>query len=125
VRHRDRIAALIYIEAAYRYAYDVPGEFEKDFPTLPAPPTTPPAVARPPFTLPEAERHQERGLPTATQAILAVAPLLHFRNVKIWSRGHPPSNNAVTLLRFHDAAVIGVYLVHTQRRPLDTFQPDA
>lgn len=71
VRHRDRIAALIYAEAAYRYAYDVPGEFEKDFPTLPAPPTTPPAVARTPFTLPEAERRQERGLPTAAQAILA------------------------------------------------------
>lgn len=71
VRHRDRIAALIYLEAAYRYAYDVPGEFEKDFPTLPAPPTTPPAVARPPFTLPEAERRQERGLPTTAQAILA------------------------------------------------------
>jgi pimeloyl-ACP methyl ester carboxylesterase len=71
VRHRDRIAALIYVEAAYRYAYDVPGEFEKDFPTLPAPPTTPPAVARPPFTLPEAERRQERGLPDAAPAILA------------------------------------------------------
>jgi non-heme chloroperoxidase len=70
VRHRDRIAALIYVEAAYRYAYDVPGEFEKDFPTLPAPPSTPPAVARAPFTLPEAERRQERGLPAAAQAIL-------------------------------------------------------
>ena len=71
VRHRERIAGLIYLEAAYRYAYDVPGEFEKDFPALPAPPTTPPAVARPPFTLPEAERRQERGLPAAAQAILA------------------------------------------------------
>jgi len=71
VQHRDRIASLIYLEAAYRYAYDVPGEFEKDFPTLPDPPTTPPAVARPPFTLPEAERRQERGLPTTAQAILA------------------------------------------------------
>jgi pimeloyl-ACP methyl ester carboxylesterase len=30
-RHRDRIAAVIYLEAAYRYAYDVPGEFERDF----------------------------------------------------------------------------------------------
>jgi hypothetical protein len=26
--HPNRIAALIYLEAAYRYAYDVPGEFE-------------------------------------------------------------------------------------------------
>lgn len=70
VRHRDRIAALIDVEAAYRYAYDVPGEFEKDFPTLPAPPSPPPAVGQPSFTLPEAERRQERGLPTAAQAIL-------------------------------------------------------
>ena len=33
-QHRQRIAALIYLDAAYRYAYDVPGEFEKDFPNL-------------------------------------------------------------------------------------------
>jgi hypothetical protein len=62
---------LIYLEAAYRYAYDVPGEFEKDFPNLPPPPTTPPAVAQPPFILPEAERRQQRGMPAAAQAILA------------------------------------------------------
>ena len=69
-QHRQTIAALIYLEAAYRYAYDVPGEFEKDFPNLPPPPTTPPAVARQPFTLPEAERRQRRGTPAAAQAIL-------------------------------------------------------
>jgi pimeloyl-ACP methyl ester carboxylesterase len=69
--HRDRIPALIYLDAAYRYAYDVPGEFENDFPTLPAPPATPPAVARPPFTLPEAERHQPTRSSTAGQAVLA------------------------------------------------------
>jgi non-heme chloroperoxidase len=71
VRHRDRIKALVYLEAAYRYAYDVPGEFEKEFPNLPSPPVNPPTVARPPFTLPEAERRQPRGLPAASQAILA------------------------------------------------------
>ena len=31
VQHRERIAGLVYLDAAYRYAYDVPGEFEKDF----------------------------------------------------------------------------------------------
>ena len=71
LQHRGQIAALIYLEAAYRYAYDVPGEFERDFPTLPAPPATPPAVVRPSFTLPDAERRQERGLPTAARAISA------------------------------------------------------
>lgn len=65
-----RIAGLVYLEAAYRYAYDVPGEFEKDFPNLP-PPATPPAVARTLFTLPEAERRQSRGSPQTQQAILA------------------------------------------------------
>jgi len=70
VQHRERIAALIYLEAAYRYAYDVPGEFEKDLPTLPAPPATRPAAVRPAFTLPDAEQHQERSNPTAAQAIM-------------------------------------------------------
>ena len=69
--HQDRIAGLVYLDAAYRYAYDVPGEFEKDFPSLPSPPATPPAVARPPFTLPEAERRQPRGETTAREAIPA------------------------------------------------------
>jgi pimeloyl-ACP methyl ester carboxylesterase len=74
VEHRNRISALIYLEAAYRYAWDVPGEFEKDFPTLPplpALPSTPPPVGRQPFVLPEAERHQGPRSPTAGQAILA------------------------------------------------------
>jgi pimeloyl-ACP methyl ester carboxylesterase len=70
VRHRDRIKALIYVDAAYRYACDVPGQFEKDLPNLPSLPPAPPA-ARPPFTLPEAERRHPRGLPAAAQAILA------------------------------------------------------
>lgn len=67
----DRIAGLVYLEAAYRYAYDVPGEFEKDFPNLPPPPDTPPPVTRPLFALPEAERRQPRGNPQTSQAILA------------------------------------------------------
>lgn len=71
VEHRDRIAALIYLEAAYRYAYDVPGEFEKDFLTLPPPPANPPPVVRQLFMLPESERCQPRGLPSAAEAILA------------------------------------------------------
>lgn len=66
--HNDRIAGLVYLDAAYRYAYDVPGEFEKDFPTLPPPPT-PPAAARAPFALPEAERRQPRGETSARDAI--------------------------------------------------------
>jgi pimeloyl-ACP methyl ester carboxylesterase len=49
----------------------VPGEFEKDFPSLPGPPPAPPAVARPPFTLPEAERRQPRGEAAAREAIPA------------------------------------------------------
>jgi non-heme chloroperoxidase len=70
--HWDRIAAVIYLEAAYRYAYDVPGEFEKDFPNLPAPPATPaPAPNVPSVVLPEAERRQPRGQTGAGQAILA------------------------------------------------------
>jgi non-heme chloroperoxidase len=69
-RRRDRIAGVIYLDAAYRYAYDVPGEFEKDFPTLPPPPASPPAVVRQLTTLPEAEQRQPRGLPAAAQAIL-------------------------------------------------------
>ena len=56
--HPRRIAGLVYLDAAYRYAYDVPGEFEKDFPNLPPPPSTPPQVSRPPFVLPEGERCQ-------------------------------------------------------------------
>jgi len=67
--HQDRIAGLVYLDAAYRYAYDVPGEFEKDFPSLPSPPPTLPAVARPPFTLPEAERRQPRGETATRDAI--------------------------------------------------------
>lgn len=70
-RYPDRLSALVYLEAAYRYAYDVPGEFERDFPNLPKPPGTPPAVAQLPFTLPEAERRQTRGSPETRQAILS------------------------------------------------------
>jgi non-heme chloroperoxidase len=69
--HRDQIGAVVYLDAAYRYAYDVPGEFEKDFPSLPPPPASPPAVTRQPFVLPEAERRQPRGSPTAAKAIAA------------------------------------------------------
>lgn len=71
VEHRERIAALIYLDAAYRYAYDVPGEFERDFPNLPPPPAVPPAVVRQLFEFPDGERCQPRGLPSAAQAVLA------------------------------------------------------
>lgn len=67
--HRDRIAGLVYLEAAYRYAFDLPGAFEEAFATLPPPPATPPAVVRQPHTLPEAERHQPPGSVVASQAI--------------------------------------------------------
>ena len=70
-RHQDRIAALIYLEAAYRYAFDIPGDFERAFPTLPPPPASPPAIVRQPYSLPDAERSQPRGSATASQAIRA------------------------------------------------------
>jgi non-heme chloroperoxidase len=69
-QHRDQVAALVFLEAAYRYAYDVPGEFEKDFASLPPPPPIPPTPVRQPFTLPEAERRQIRGNPATQRAIL-------------------------------------------------------
>lgn len=65
--HRDRVAALIYLEAAYRYAYDVPVDLKKDFWTLA--PATIPASAPPP--LPEAERRQPTGSVMVDRAILA------------------------------------------------------
>lgn len=68
--HPDNVGGLVYLDAAYRYAFDVPGEFEREFPSLPPPPATPPAVVRQLFTLPEAERRQERGSATARQAIM-------------------------------------------------------
>ena len=71
VTHRKRIAGLIYLEAAYRYAFDIPGQFEKDFPSLPAPPARPPAVARQPFTLPKSESRQPKPLATARTSIMA------------------------------------------------------
>ena len=57
-QYPDRIGALVYLEAAYRYAFDLPGEFERAFPTLPRPPATLPRIGRQPHTLPEAERRQ-------------------------------------------------------------------
>jgi pimeloyl-ACP methyl ester carboxylesterase len=66
--HRDQVAALIYLDAAYRYAYDVPGEFEKDFPSLPPPPP-PPTGARQTFTTPAGERCKLQSLPSAGNAI--------------------------------------------------------
>jgi non-heme chloroperoxidase len=80
--HTDRISGLVYLDAAYRYAYDVPGEFEKDFPNLPPPPATPPQVSRPPFVVPEGERCQRRGLPQATASMMA-APTRHFTNLPV------------------------------------------
>ena len=69
--HQKRIAALIYLEAAYRYAFDVPGEFERAFPMLPPPPPSPPAIVRQPYALPDDERRQPSGSAAASQAIRA------------------------------------------------------
>lgn len=80
--HTGRIAGLVYLDAAYRYAYDVPGEFEKDFPSLPPPPPTPPRVSRPPFRLPDGERCQPRGLPQATASMMA-APTRQFTSLPV------------------------------------------
>jgi non-heme chloroperoxidase len=77
-----RIEGLVYLDAAYRYAYDVPGEFEKDFPNLPPPPSTPPHVSRPPFTLPEGERCQPRSLPQ-TRAQMTAAPPRQFTSLPV------------------------------------------
>jgi pimeloyl-ACP methyl ester carboxylesterase len=55
--HADRIAGLVYLDAAYRYAYDVPGEFERALPTFPPPPQDPPAGGRS-VPLPEHEPQQ-------------------------------------------------------------------
>jgi non-heme chloroperoxidase len=80
--HPGRIAGLVYLDAAYRYAYDVPGQFEKDFPSLPPPPATPPQVTRPPFVLPAGERCQPRGLPGATASMMA-APARQFMSLAV------------------------------------------
>jgi pimeloyl-ACP methyl ester carboxylesterase len=81
-RHRDRIAGVIYLEAAYRYAYDVPGEFERDFPSLPPPPSAASAPASvPPVVLPDAERRQPRGQRTTAQAIDAGSQ--HFTEIGV------------------------------------------
>jgi pimeloyl-ACP methyl ester carboxylesterase len=81
-RHPDRIAGVIYLEAAYRHAYDVPGEFERDFPKLPPPPSAASAPAGvPPVVLPDAERRQPRGGPATAQAILAGSE--HFTEIGV------------------------------------------
>jgi len=81
-RHRDRIAGVISLEAAYRYAYDVPGEFERDFPNLPPPPSAASAPASvPPVVFPNAEQRQPRGQPATTQAILAGSQ--HFTEIGV------------------------------------------
>jgi non-heme chloroperoxidase len=81
-QHRDRIAGVIYLEAAYRYAYDVPGEFERDFPNLPPPPSAPSAPASaPPVVPPSAEQRQPRGRPASAQAILAGSQ--HFTEIGV------------------------------------------
>jgi pimeloyl-ACP methyl ester carboxylesterase len=81
-KHTDRLAAVIYLEAAYRYAYDVPGEFEKDFPTLPPPPSTPAPVANVArYVFPEAERRQLPAQPGATQTIVSGSQ--HFTEIPV------------------------------------------
>jgi pimeloyl-ACP methyl ester carboxylesterase len=70
-KHADRLVGVVYLEAAYRYAYDVPGEFEKDFPSLPPPPSIAPPtpkVAR--VVFPDAEGRQLPEHPGAKEAIL-------------------------------------------------------
>lgn len=81
VEHPDRVRGLAYLDAAYRYAYDVPGEFEKDFPTLPPPPQRLPKVIKPPFTMPEAERHQPRSWPNADDAVVSGGR--QFTNIRV------------------------------------------
>jgi pimeloyl-ACP methyl ester carboxylesterase len=71
VTHRQQIAGLVYLDAAYRYAFDIPGQFEKDFPSLPPPPARPPAVTRQTFVVPESEDRQPPPLPSARAAIMA------------------------------------------------------
>jgi non-heme chloroperoxidase len=70
-RHPARAAALVYLDAAYRYALDIPGEFQKAFPTFPPPPANPPVIVQQPHTLPEAEQRQAAGAPAAFAAIMA------------------------------------------------------
>lgn len=55
--HPDRIAGLVYLDAAYRYAYDVPGAYERVFPD-PPPPLPPIMPAPPPIPIPEEETYQ-------------------------------------------------------------------
>jgi non-heme chloroperoxidase len=69
-QHPERIAGLIYLEAAYRYAFDIPGEFEKDFPNLPPPPKKMPTPTRQPQAIPEAEQKQPPALPTTAKRVL-------------------------------------------------------
>ena len=81
-KHADRLAGVVYLEAAYRYAYDVPGEFEKDFPSLPPPPSTaPPAANVARVVLPDAERLQLPAQPGARQAILSGSQ--HFTEIRV------------------------------------------
>ena len=78
--HADRLAGVVYLEAAYRYAYDVPGEFEKDFPSLPPPPSTPPPApnaAR--YVFPDAERRQPP--PKPGQNIVSASQ--HFTEIPV------------------------------------------
>jgi hypothetical protein len=48
---------------------------------LPAPPATRRAAVRPPFTLPDAEQHQERSNPAAAQAIMTGG--LQFTEIRV------------------------------------------
>jgi pimeloyl-ACP methyl ester carboxylesterase len=54
--HPDRIAGVVYLDAAYRYAFDVPGAFERDLPSLPPPPSNLPGG--PGVAVPEHELRQ-------------------------------------------------------------------
>jgi pimeloyl-ACP methyl ester carboxylesterase len=54
--HPDRIAGLVYLDAAYAYAYDPPGELEEDLPTPPPGQPPPPDMPR----MPEGELLQAR-----------------------------------------------------------------
>ena len=81
-KHADRLAGVIYLEAAYRYAYDVPGEFEKDFPSLPPPPSTPPPAAKVArYVFPDAEQRQPPPPPGARQNILSASQ--HFTEIPV------------------------------------------
>ena len=65
-QHRRTIAALIYLEAAYRYAYDA-WRVREGFPEPATSANDSTGRRSTSFILPEAERRQQRGMPAAAR----------------------------------------------------------